>query len=367
MRHKPATKCSWRIADNAVKAASGTAKGKHNMSDSRVNVRLGQIGLFAVIALVLLFAAACDIAEPKAPLSIGMNAWPGYEFLYLAQVKGFYEQEGVEVRLVEYGSLSDARRDFERGHLDAMASTLVEVLQAKHLSNRSPEVALVADFSNGADVIVARKDITSLAQLRGKRIGVESASLNEFILARALQNAGLKLADVERVALDQAAMAEAFANGKIDALVTYPPASVEVLSQPDAHRLFGSDEIPGEVVDVVAFDESVFKKRPGDIKAVLRAWGRAVDYAQVNRADAYAVMAAREGISAEEFTQAMDGLHPVPLAEQGAYFVDGSRLADVLKLVDETLRSAGVISGPDRSGCCLSQAQALYSGNGAER
>jgi len=75
-------------------------------------------------ALWLVLQSACTDVEQAEPLRIGFNPWPGYEFIYLAKVKGFYEANDIDVKLVELNALGDVRRAFERGQIDIMASTM---------------------------------------------------------------------------------------------------------------------------------------------------------------------------------------------------------------------------------------------------
>jgi len=299
-------------------------------------------------AAALALSLGCSREKP-ASLRVGINAWPGYEFLYLAQEKGFYRDEGIEVRIIEFNSLSDSRRAYERGQIDAMGATMIEVLQARENSPRSPQVVQVVDYSDGADMILARPGITGCASLKGARVGVELASLGIYVLSRGLEKSGLNLADVETVSMDQPAMDEAIRAGKLDAIVTYPPTSVKLLRDSKATNVFSTAEIPGEVIDVIAVDAEVSRQRPGDVAKLLRAFHRAVAYTRQNPADAYRIMAAREGITAEEFAAALtDGIHVVSEAEQAAYLQPGGKLAAVIDASDRILRQSGQIKGPDR-------------------
>ena len=133
-----------------------------------------QAWLVFIVALSLGFGCA---PEPPAALRVGINSWPGYEFIFLAQEKGYFRDEHLNVRLVEFSSLSDCRRAYERGQIDAMGTTVVEVLMTRDQSSRSPQIVRICDYSNGADVILAQSAITNGAGLRGARIGVELASL----------------------------------------------------------------------------------------------------------------------------------------------------------------------------------------------
>ena len=145
-----------------------------------------------LIALTFLLAACLDRSDE--PIRIGINPWPGYEPLFLAHTQGFFEEEGVTVELVEFSSLGDVRRAFERGQVDGMASSLIEVIQANERSAREPRVFLIVDFSAGADVLVVDQSIKTLQDLKGKRIAAEAASLSMFIVA---QRQGIGRADFE--------------------------------------------------------------------------------------------------------------------------------------------------------------------------
>lgn len=254
--------------------------------------------------LVAAAALSCTFGcAPEKPTAwrIGINPWPGYEFLYLAQEMGFYRDAGLDVRVVEFSSLADARRAYERGQINVIATTVIEVLQIREHSPRSPQIVQVVDYSNGADLILARPGLTNAASLRGARIGVELASLGVYVLVRGLEQGGLGLADVQPVSMDQLSMGDAFRKGELDAVVTYPPASIQLLRDTKASTVFTTAEIPGEVLDVIAVEAELNTRRPGDVARLLRAYHRAIAYARQHPAEAYRIMAGRQGITPEEF------------------------------------------------------------------
>lgn len=238
---------------------------------------------------------------------MGVNPWPGYAFLYLADELGYFEAEGIPVRLVEFSSLEDARRAYERGHLDALGTTLVDVLQARQHEGRSLQVVRVADFSNGGDLVVVRPGLRRIADLRGKRVAVESASLGAYILARAAEREGLDADDFEWVALDQVQMATALARGEVDAVVTYPPFAVPITALPGTTVAFDTRQIPGEVVDVIAVDSVVALNRRDEIRALLRAFDRAAAAYRVDPMTHGASMARRLGMPINDFSHAISG------------------------------------------------------------
>lgn len=238
-------------------------------------------------------------------LRIGINAWPGYEYLYLAKDLGYFSDEGIDVSLVEFSSLADTRRAFERGLVDIIGSTTVEMVFVKHQSVRPPVIVYVADESSGADVILAQKGFSDLRSLRGKKIGVELGSLTIYMLHLALKASGLSLGDVKLVPVDQSTMVSFFKDKKVDAVVTYPPMSMKILNF-GAHTLFTSKQIPGKLLDVIVMDARQIKEQPGLAEKIERIFDRAVQFSRINPTEAYAKMAQREGVSPASFRQIVE-------------------------------------------------------------
>ena len=308
------------------------------------------------ILLKILFLISCMVfltsCVSKAPptLRVGINAWPGYEFIYLAQELGLYKNIGFDVKLIEFNSLSDARRAFERGQIDALGTTVIEVLQSRENTDRSLQIVSISDYSDGADLIIANHNIPDIQSLKGKNVGLELSSLGVYVLARALEKNGLTLNDLNLQSLNQQSLAEALQAGELDAIVTYPPTSIKLLANPDFHTLFDTKAISGEVLDVIAIDEQFIQQHPAAVKQFIAAFEAAYQYSLSNPDQAYAIMAAREGITADEFKQALnDGIKMVSMAEQAAYFKHNGKLDEVILRTDKILRQNQQIKGSDQT------------------
>ena len=300
-----------------------------------------------VMVVTMFLLVGCGV--PREPLRIGMDTWPPYGLFHLAQQRGFFAAEGVEVKLFDFMSLSDTRRAFENGKLDGVATTLVEVLMARDASPRDLRAVRVVDVSDGADVILAPTTVRSMRDLRGKRIGVEPASLNTYVLARALEREGLKLSDIIAVPGDPHSMCDDLLAGALDAVVTYPPESARVLADPRFRAVFSSRDIPGEIVDVLAFDAEVLEGRSDEVAGVLRALDRALVYLKENPAESFTIMADRAGITPEEFGRLLEsGIILAGPGPQAEYFAAGGQLQSVARSIASTLRGGGLLS--DRAG-----------------
>jgi len=322
------------------------------MGPARTN-RPRQHPSWLLVSTIVCAALLAGCARREMPLRIGINAWPGNEFLFLAQEKGFFVAQGVDVRLIEYSSLGDVRRAFDRGQIDGMTGTVVEILQSRDATLRAPRAFMVTDISNGADMILARGSITAVSELAGKRVAAEPESLGMFVLARALARHGMPFSAVAVVATDQTDMAKNLDSGWVDAAVTYPPVSFEIMQIPGTRVVFSSADIPGEVVDVVALAGDVLERRLDDAARIVRAWDQSLAYAAAHPAEARELMASRERLSVEEFGEALAGITLLGSDAQRPLFEPGGPLARAIGATAETLRDAAQIRDGSTSSECL--------------
>ena len=172
----------------------------------------------ALAALIFLATTGLVGAEP---LKIAYSDWPGWVAWDVADKKGFFKAEGVDVQLLwfEYGPSMDA---FSAGKVDAVAVTNGDALVTASSGARNVMI-LLNDYSNGNDMIVAKPGITSVKDLKGKKIGVEIGLVDHLLLLKALQLNGLKESDVTlvKMATDQAA--QVLASGAVDAVAAWQP------------------------------------------------------------------------------------------------------------------------------------------------
>ncbi len=267
--------------------------------------------LHAVLLAMAFTLAGCDLSAPQEPLLIGTGPWSGYQPLYLARQLGHFDNQPIQ--LIEYPSNSEVLRAFRDGLINGAALTLDEALTLRENGHR-PRVVLVMDISNGADALLARSDITSLAQLRGKRIGVENTALGAYFLSRILTEAGLTPADIEPVSMPVDLHASAFANGQVDAVVTFEPVRTSLLAA-GASELFSSAELPNEIMDVLVIDENYLASSPQQVTLLLTGWFDALEQTRQQTSLAVDYAAARLHTPPEAYLQALRGMQHPDLAQ----------------------------------------------------
>jgi len=268
----------------------------------------------AALVLVSLLIGCSDSFFPGSesqPMRIGSNVWPGYEPLYLARELGYYE--GLSISMVEYPSASEVLRAYRNGAIQAAALTMDEVLILAE-SGLDPRVVLLLDVSQGGDVILGQDNIHSVADLKGRRVGVENTALGAYVLSRALAMNEMRVSDVTLVPLEVNEHEAAFKAGKIDAVVTFEPVRTRLLDV-GATRLFSSQNIPNEIFDVLVVQGDYLEKNRAVVKSLVQRWFQTLEYQQQNPQRAAEIIARRQQLKPADYLASMDGLKMVSRAE----------------------------------------------------
>ncbi len=255
--------------------------------------------LVALLAVVVL--AGCT---PSEPLRVASHVWVGYEPMFLARSMGWLDP--TLVALHETDSASESMAALADGRVEAAALTLDETLQLRE-TGLDLAIVLVFNISVGADVLLARPPIGSLADLRGRRVGFEHGAVGELVVVEALRQAGLSLEDIIAVDLSADLYEQSYKAGLIDAMPAYEPAASRLEAQ-GAVKLFDSGQMPQYIVDVLVVRRDRLGSSAEALRHLLAQHLRALEYFQANPQDASFRVAPRLGLRAEQVSAAFRGL-----------------------------------------------------------
>ena len=142
---------------------------------------------------VFFFVTSCSI-KPEPPLRIGINLWPGYEFLHVASVLDLYEENSINI--VELSNATTVMQMLRNDQLEGAALTLDEALTLID-EGLDLKIILVTDISNGGDALLVKPEIETLQFLKDKSIAVENTAVGAIMLYSILKQANLKLSDID--------------------------------------------------------------------------------------------------------------------------------------------------------------------------
>ena len=281
-----------------------------------MRIRLGLVYLAAAVWLILGGAAHAE------PLRIFYFVWVGYGPLFVAQEKGFFAKEGVEVELINNEDYAAAFGGLFSGQVDAVAGALLDAPEFFQPDEEPVVCVLAFSDSQGSDGLLAAKDIRSVADLKGKSVAFLHSGVPLFYLHVLLKEAGLSETDIEVVDLIPEDATQAFLLQEVDAAVTQDPFLTQAKNAEHGHILTDSSERPGLIVDCLLTRADIFDDRKKEFQALARAWDAAVRYVEAHPDEANEIMGRYlgGGLDSAAFGETLKGVGFYNAKRNRAYF-----------------------------------------------
>jgi NitT/TauT family transport system substrate-binding protein len=291
-------------------------------------------------------------AAPADTLKIAYSDWPGWVAWEIAIQKGWFKEAGVNVEF-KWFDYAPSMEAYTANKVDAVAVTNGDALVTGSSGGKS--VCIVAnDYSNGNDMIVAKPGIKTMAQLKGKKIGVEVGFVDHLLLMNALKSANLTDKDVKIVNVKTDDTPNALKAGTVDAIAAWQPNSGAALRElPGSTAIFTSADAPGLIYDLLCVNQrSLAEHRPEWLK-VVKTWFRVTDYIADprNLDDAAKIMSARVGLAPDTYKALMKGTFLLNLDENLKHFQRGAGFESIYgssKIVDDFNVKNAVYKAPTK-------------------
>lgn len=229
--------------------------------------------LFAAMAVLALTgnpAAAQEKNEFKLAWSI-YAGWMPWGYMEDSGIMDKWaDKYGIDVEIVQINDYVESINQYTAGQYDGVAATNMDALSIPSGGGVDTTALIVGDFSNGNDALLLKSgsDITSL---KGQPVNLVELSVSHYLLARALDGAGMSEADLTVINTSDADMVAAYQTDDVQALVTWNPLVFEIEAM-GAKRIFDSADIPGEIIDLMVVNTETLAANPDFGKAVTGAW-----------------------------------------------------------------------------------------------
>jgi NitT/TauT family transport system substrate-binding protein len=288
-------------------------------------------------------ASVAEVAPPPTPtgppLRVAYSDWPGWVAWEIAIQKGWFKEAGVpiEFKWFEYVPSMEA---YSAGKVDAVSMTNGDALVTGSTGGKS--VCIVAnDYSNGNDMIVAKPGIKSVADLKGKKIGVEVGFVSHLLLLYALKSVNLTEKDVKLVKVPTDQTPQALKSGQVDAVAAWQPSSGQALKEvAGSTAVFTSKDVPGLIYDHLCVNPKSLAERRADWVKVAKVWLKVADFLAdpKNVAESSKIMSARVGLTPEAYAALMGGTNFLGKDGNAKHYAKGDGLDSIFgssKIVDE--------------------------------
>lgn len=214
--------------------------------------------LLGAVAALLISACSAPAPAPVAPtpvptapayrLRVAVTTTPipalTSSIIWLAKDLGFYQQEGLDVDVLEVTGSPVAITALQAGDVEVAAIGLIDTLRLNATQSLSVR-AIGASGSDDFPVIVAREPISSLADLKGKSYAVSRPGAADDTTARHMLSAnGIDPSEVNFVAVGAPNLrAQALLGGQIDATTVQISTYVTLRGKPGLKVLAAMDTI----------------------------------------------------------------------------------------------------------------------------
>lgn len=193
----------------------------------------------------------------------------------IAQEKGFFKEEGVNVELEHFKSAMDRDSALQSGNLDGGVSDMLAVgfakaggFDVKMTSMTDGNYCLIAGTANNAQ---------SISEMKGQNISVSKNTIIEFILDQMLMQNQMSETDINKTVIPQIpTRLEMLQNGKLDVAVL--PEPMDSIAVKNGCHMVNSSEAMQINPGVMVFTNDSLENKTEEIKAMYRAYNKAVDY-----------------------------------------------------------------------------------------
>jgi NitT/TauT family transport system substrate-binding protein len=215
----------------------------------------------------------------KGTVTFAFDAFATYYPGIIIDVKKLLQSSGYELKLVPFGLVAAAPSEEERwaklksGEWDVLATTLDGF--ARQSDPSIGAITAVIDESAGADKLVAKPEIVTINDLKGKKIAFSQGSVGEYFLYYALSLAGLGPQDVTLDPQPEVADAvKVYTDGQADAVSAWEPDVLDAEGA-GAKTVIASDKLRA-ILDVLISSRPALANKSEAIQAFHDAWFEAL-------------------------------------------------------------------------------------------
>ena len=296
-----------------------------------------------LVALTIWSCASPD--ENRIQLILDWKAQMEHAGFFVADQKGFYAEEGLEVEILEGNGAPTAARVVGNGtyKLGIASGSATVMARARNI----PIVSLAVINQHTPVVVYSlkEKNITKPDDLIGKRIGVNVGGTKHREFQALLRKHNISEDQIQLMGMSEASPAPLLA-GQVDAMLGYTedqPVMVELLGK-EVNRLSLADYGIDVYSTNIIVNESFLKENPDRVRRFMRATLRGWRYAVAHPDEAVAAYMAKrpesnEAFNRENFKHLIPLLNSPDTEQQGL----GAQTEEKWKYTRDILRGLGMI------------------------
>ncbi len=295
------------------------------------------ITILAAAAVIGFFALTTGPSSETAPIPVIYSHPSRVDFTgalpaIVAEEKGFWDEEGLDVTLVWFRGGGEQMRAVAAGEIEVSTSTPNMI---STLVSRGVDVKVISSISSPVPrswgiMVLDGSPLNDVQDLEGKIIGATTrGAYSDMIVRLLLQEAGVDPdEDVNLTYLGSPdALAAALSSGTVDAAIGWPGLAEVMELELGARQLVSAADFLLEWEDEVWFaTEELIDQDPAVITKLLRGWYIAVEWMKENRAEVIQISMDQYEWSEELASKVYDS-NVAFLSSDGSFSVEALDLA----------------------------------------
>ena len=248
-----------------------------------------RLALTGAAALIATPARAAD----KVSVRLDWFASAYHAPFFYGIERGIYKDAGIDLAVTEGRGSVQTVQLVAKGEDQFGFAAVDSIMRGVAAGMPVISVATLMPVMGQAIYVLNTSGITTLAQLKGKKVAVTPGGTNEAMLPGVLETAGLKDSDLKKVSIDASAKTRMFMNGDVDAMIATGWAHAIFESAGGARGFVYSDFGLKMVGYSLVTSTELTAKNPDLVRRFVAATGKAWAEAKANPDAAVAALAAR--------------------------------------------------------------------------
>ena len=245
----------------------------------------------AAAAAVIVLLAACGAARAADLVRVGTPSGDDFHFSManVGVAAGIFKKGGIELQIVALAGGAKLHQAMTAGSLDVALGAGTDIgLIIKGAPEKGVGV-LATKPSNMVLQASTRSHVTTIAGMKGKKVGVSSVGALTYWLGQQLiKHEGWGPGGLELVATGggQANIA-GFVSGNLDGAVTSLEAALKVEEAGQGRILLTFGDIVNPFIAHITYaSDDMIQKRPDALRRFLAGWYATIAFARANKAEA---------------------------------------------------------------------------------
>lgn len=221
--------------------------------------------------------AKTETEEVKETKKLSFGAMSSIDIvpIVIAQEKGYFAEEGLELDFQTFTAAKDRDAALQAGELDGV---IADEIGISIYQNSGIDMKITGQ-TNGAWTLVVGKDsgIESLKDLKGKKMAISENTMIDYLSDYIAEENGLNSSDIEKVAIPaMPARLEALRNKQVDAAIL--PAPFNDIAIADGGKGLATIDNSDIMISAIGFLQDQIDNNEDAIKAFFAGYNKAVEY-----------------------------------------------------------------------------------------